>query len=124
MNKTILKGNLVADPESKTVGANNTPLTKFRLAINEYKKTVFVDVETWEKTAENCAKFLNKGSPILVDGRLALDEWESEGKKRSRIFVVANSVEFLGKLNSEDAKSGASSESPPQKTTDEDDVPF
>ena len=119
MNKVILKGNLVADPETRQVGEKKVSLTKFRIAVNDFKKTVYVDTETWEKTADNCAKYLKKGSPILVDGRLNLDEWETnEGQKRSRLTVVASNVEFLGKLNGD-------SDTPNTKPTQEnDDVPF
>ena len=118
MNKVILKGNLVADPEARSVGAKSTPLTKFRLAVNDFKKTVFIDVDTWEKTAQNCAKFLTKGSPVLVEGRLELDEWEDQGKKRSKVYVVGTNVEFLGK--SDDAPKSESTNS----VEDDDDVPF
>jgi len=120
MNKVIIKGNLVKDPESRQVGANKTDLAKFRLAVNDYKKTVYVDVEAWEKTAANCSKYLKKGSPVLIDGRLNLDEWETEGQKRSRLTVVANNVEFLGKLNSDEDK-----ETPnPTVEDDDSDIPF
>ena len=119
MNKVIIKGNLVADPESRKVGQNKVDLTKFRCAVNDFKKTVYVDVEAWEKTAANCAKYLKKGSPVLIDGRLNLDEWEAEGKKRSRLTVVANNVEFLGKLNGESEDSA-----PATSIQEDDDVPF
>lgn len=129
MNKVILKGNLVANPESREVGQNKTALTKFRVAVNDFKKTVYVDVETWEKTAKNCEQYLTKGSPILLEGRLNLDEWETDGKKRSRITVVASNVEFLGKLSAENEKetpepSAATDSSANAGIGDDDDVPF
>jgi single-strand DNA-binding protein len=121
MNKVIIKGNLVADPEARQVGQNKTDLSKFRVAVNDFKKTVYVDVEAWEKTAANCNKYLKKGSPILIDGRLNLDEWETEGKKRSRLTVVANNVEFLGKLNGDDTSSDKREN---KSVEDDDDIPF
>ena len=58
--------------------------------------TVFVDVNVWGRTAENCAQYLSKGSPALVEGRLKLDQWEKDGKKNSKLFVVADRVQFIG----------------------------
>lgn len=124
MNKVIVKGNLVADPEVREIGEKKTPLTKFRVAVNEFKKTVFVDIETWDKTAQNCGKYLQKGSPVLIDGRLALDEWQTQdGNKRSRLFVVGNSVEFLGKLTSDD-DAGDKAADVTTDISEDDDVPF
>jgi single-strand DNA-binding protein len=56
-----------------------------------------VDVVVWDKTAENCEKYLRKGSSILVEGRLQMDEWQSkEGEKRSKLRVRADRVQFTG----------------------------
>jgi single-strand DNA-binding protein len=127
MNKVILRGNLVAAPEARQVGKNNTPFAKFRIGVNEGKraKPVFVDVETWETTAEVCEKYLNKGSPVLIEGRLALDEWEDKTtkKNRSRVFVVAHAVEFLGKTSGEDDAPAENTQSD-TSVADDDDVPF
>ena len=103
-NKTVLIGNLCKDVEVRTVGA--TSVAHIRLAINEsftsksgekVERTVFVDVEAWEKLADNCAKMVGKGSSVLVEGRLQMDEWDDKetGKKRSKIKVRADRVVFL-----------------------------
>lgn len=105
LNTVILGGNLTRDLElRKTPGGQS--VSELGLAINEdYKnkngesvsRTCFVDVVTWDRQAELCAEYLRKGSPVLVEGKLQLDQWESpQGEKRSRIRVRAFRVQFLG----------------------------
>jgi len=104
LNVVILSGNLTRAPElRKTPGG--LAVTDLGLAVNEryksqggeeVKKTCFVDVTVWGKTAESCAKSLRKGSPALVEGRLQFDQWEAQdGGKRSKLRVVADRVRFL-----------------------------
>ena len=103
-NKVVLVGNLCKDVEIRTVGA--TSVAQIRLAINEsftsksgekVEKTVFVDVEAWDRLADNCANMVGKGSSVLVEGRLQMDEWDDKetGKKRTKIKVRADRVVFL-----------------------------
>ena len=103
-NKVVLIGNLCKDVEVRTFGP--TSVAQIRLAINEsftsksgekVEKSVFVDVEAWDKLADNCAKMAGKGSSVLVEGRLQMDEWDDKetGKKRSKIKVRADRVIFL-----------------------------
>jgi len=122
-NKVLLMGNLTRDPELKTI-MNGTSLCKFGLAVNrkykagdEWKEDVcYVDITVWGKQAENCAEYLSKGRPAFIEGRLRLNEWEGEdGKKRSKLEVVAISVQFLG--SKQDGMSHASNRS-------HDDIPF
>ena len=97
MNKTIISGNLVADPESRTSNAGKA-IANLRVAVSgRNDKTVFVDVTCFDKTAELVAKYKVKGDPVLIDGRLELDIWEdkSSGQKRSKLYVIADNVEFL-----------------------------
>lgn len=99
----MIAGNLTRAPELRSVGA--TSVAQFGLAMNskykgkdgEMKEDVtFVDVEAWGKTAELVAQYLEKGSACFVEGRLKLESWEDkEGKKRSRLKVVADNVQFL-----------------------------
>ena len=103
-NKTISMGNLTRDPEL-TYTQGGTALCKFPLAMNEKFKdkdgnikedVCFVDITVWGKHAENCNKYLSKGSLVQVDGKLKLDTWtDKEGQKRSRHGITANSVQFL-----------------------------
>lgn len=103
-NKAVLIGNLCKDVEIRTVGS--TSVAQIRLAINEsfmsksgekVEKTVFIDIEAWDKLADNCAKMIGKGASVLVEGRLQMDEWNDRdtGKKRSKIKVRADRVVFL-----------------------------
>lgn len=61
------------------------------------QETSFIDIEVWGVIAENCAKYLQKGSPVVVIGRLKQDRWETEqGAKRTRLKVLASNVQFMG----------------------------
>lgn len=104
LNKVFIVGNLCADVETRQAGS--TTVAHMRMAINEsfksksgdkVEKVVYVDVEAWDKLAENCSKFLGKGSAALVDGRLQMDEWEDKqsGQKRNKLKVRADNVQFL-----------------------------
>jgi single-strand DNA-binding protein len=105
LNRVVLIGNLTKDPEVK-YRPDGTAVTDLRLAVNEtfrnrqtgesVEKTCFVDVVVWARQAENCGKYLSKGSPVLVEGGLQMDEWEAQdGGKRSRLRVRARNVQFL-----------------------------
>ena len=105
-NRVILVGHLTRDPEVKTLQSGTT-VANFGLAINEHYKdkngdkkesTTFVDIEVWKRQAENCGEYLSKGSAVLIDGKLKLDQWEnSKGQKRSKHKITAMSVQFLPK---------------------------
>ena len=104
-NKTILVGNLVRDPELKYT-PSGMAICEFTLAVNDGfakegkdPEVLFIDIVTFNKTAENCGKFLKKGSSALVDGRLKLDKWQDKqtGDNRSKHSITANVVQFLTK---------------------------
>ena len=59
-------------------------------------ETVFVDITMWGRTAEVASEYLTKGSPVLIEGRLKLDTWEKDGKKNSKLKVVADKMQMLG----------------------------
>ncbi|HMP73199.1 MAG TPA: single-stranded DNA-binding protein [Kiritimatiellia bacterium] len=103
-NKVILMGNLTRDPELRHI-SSGTAVTELRLAINrqyrsgsgeDREEVVYVSVDVWGRQAETCGEYLKKGSPVMVEGRLKLDEWEKDGKKMSKLGVVAERVQFLG----------------------------
>ena len=139
LNKVMLIGNLTRDPELRYT-PSGTAVAELGLAVNrEYTKdgqrvkdVCFIDVTTWTATAENCAKYLSKGSPLFVEGRLHMDSWENkQGEKRTKLKVVAERVQFLGSPSGERAASGAPAASPagtaPPPAQNEhpgDDVPF
>lgn len=105
-NKVILVGNLTRDPELRYT-PKGMAIAKLGLAVNrtwrneagETKEEVtFVDVDVFGRTAENVGQYMRKGRPILIEGRLKLDQWDDKqtGQKRSRLGVVAETVQFLG----------------------------
>lgn len=94
-NKVLLIGNVVKDPEVKSV--KDTSVAKFRLAVDDqYKKdsVIYIDVEAWDKQAEFAQKWLKKGKGVIVDGRLCMDSWEKDGKKETKLYVKAQDVRF------------------------------
>ncbi|MGB0595739.1 MAG: single-stranded DNA-binding protein, partial [Rubripirellula sp.] len=103
-NRVILVGNLTRDIELKYT-PGGTAVTDLGLAVNDRRKTAsgewvdettFVDVTLWGRTAEVASEYLGKGSPILVEGRLKLDTWETDGQKRSKLRVVCDRMQMLG----------------------------
>jgi len=146
LNKVSLMGNLTRDPELR-VTPKGTAICSFSLAINrrwkddqgEHEEVVYVDCEAWGKAGENIAKYVTKGRPLYVGGRLKLEQWEDKNtrEKRSRMKVVVEDFQFLG--DNRDASKPAESDSqgrystqsnaaprsaaPSQQNLDED-VPF
>lgn len=100
-NKIILIGRLVKDPEVRytpqgTAVANFTLAVDRRKAPNRERETDFIDIVTWDKIAENCARQLTKGRLVAVEGRLQIRSYEAQdGTRRKVAEVVANSVQFL-----------------------------
>ncbi|MEA4862432.1 MAG: single-stranded DNA-binding protein [Victivallaceae bacterium] len=103
-NKVLLMGNLTRNPELRTLSGGSS-VCEFGMAMNrrftvngqERNETTFVDIVVWGRSAESCARFLTKGSPVFIEGRLQLDQWEDQqGGKRSRLRVVADNVQFIG----------------------------
>lgn len=111
MNKVFLMGNLTRDPTLRSI-PGGAAVCDFGLAINrryrtssgeDREETCFVEIETWRRQAETCDRYLSKGSPVLVEGRLKYDQWEDRdtGKKRSKLRVTAQRVQFLGSPDSD-----------------------
>ena len=98
MNVVTLIGNLATEVQVKELGEGKK-VANFLLAIDrpgQDKGADFVQVATWDKQAELCARFLGKGKRVAVDGRLRSRSWEEpDGKRRSAVEVVANRVQFL-----------------------------
>lgn len=151
LNKVLLIGRLTRDPEKRST-PSGMAVAELGLAVNRrYKanngedreEVCYVNVTVWGKQAETCGEYLRKGSPIFVEGRLKLDEWEKDGQKRSKLGVVAERVQFLesggrksrgeyGDAPSDEpapARGGGRSsapahDDPPAHTEPEDDLPF
>jgi single-strand DNA-binding protein len=149
-NKVILAGNLTRDPEVRYT-PKGTAIAKLGMAINRTWKTdtgetkeevTFVDVDAFGRQAEVISQYLKKGRPILVEGRLKLDQWDDKqtGQKRSRLGVVLEGFQFLDSGRGDGGgggggRSGPSSSAPsatpppngPESegpAPEEDDVPF
>ena len=138
MNRVFLLGNLTRDPDLRQT-TSGMSVSDLGVAVNEkyrnkagedVETTCFVDVVAWGRQAETCSQYLVKGAPVIVEGRLQLDQWQTEeGQKRSRLRIRADRVQFLGRLqadpgdrddpsDSNAVMSGATSEA------DVDDLPF
>lgn len=102
LNKVILIGNLVADPELKKT-PNGVSVTSFRIAISrrftkdgEAPQADFIDIVAWRNTAEFVTQYFNKGKPILVCGSIQSRNWtDQNGQKRYTVEVVADEVSFV-----------------------------
>lgn len=144
-NKVILLGNLTRDPELR-VTPGGLSICKLGLAVNRtYKsqgeqreETTFVDIDVFGQQAEVISKYMSKGRPILIEGRLRLDEWEDKnsGQKRSKLGVVCENFQFVGGRGDDSGGGGGGGydqSSPPRRTQSQpapaeddgdEDVPF
>ncbi len=115
VNRVFLIGNLTRDPELRYT-PNGSAVCEFGIAINRVftsnnerrEETCFVDVNAWGRQAENCARYLQKGSSVCIEGRLHLDQWEDRetGRPRSKLKVVAERTQFLGAPANRDRSHG------------------
>lgn len=120
LNKVMQMGRVCSDPdEPKVVGGKGSTVTKFRLAVGRSKKnqqtgqwendpnTLYIDCEVWaypdakRNLVDLVAKYVKKGDPLYIEGRLQLDEWEDKngGGKRTKHKIVVESIELLGGKN-------------------------
>jgi single-strand DNA-binding protein len=105
INRVIITGNLTRDPELRAL-PSGTSVCSLRVAVNTRRKdgstgewtdkANYFSVTVWGAQGDNCARFLSKGRPVAIDGRLEWREWEKEGVKREAIEIIADSVQFLG----------------------------
>ncbi len=147
INRVVLVGNLTRDPELRTT-PNGKSVCTLGLAVNErYKnetgewveKPNYFDIVVWGAQAENCNRYLSKGRPVAVDGRLSFRSWEAQdGSKRSKVEVIAGTVQFLGSRQDSGAPAGApvatgapsgltpdtSDFEVPSSSSKDDDIPF
>ncbi len=144
-NKVILMGNLTRDPETRVTPSGMT-ICKLGLAVNrtfstkegdKREEVTFIDCDAFGKQAEVISKYMSKGRSILIEGRLRMDEWESQGgDKRSKLVVVVENFQFAGgRGEGESGNSDYEQSSPPRRQTSaaaskpqnenlDDDVPF
>ncbi len=106
INRVVMTGNLTKDPELRSL-PSGTSVCELRIACNTRRKDQasgewvdkpnYFNVKVWGAQGENAARFLSKGRPVAIDGRLDWREWEAQdGAKRQAIDIIADSVQFLG----------------------------
>jgi single-strand DNA-binding protein len=106
INRVVLTGNLTRDPELRSLPSGMS-VCSLRVACNTRRKNNstgewedkpnFFDVTVWGAQGENCARFLSKGRPVALDGRLEWREWQDQqGNNRQSIEIIADAVQFLG----------------------------
>lgn len=143
-NKVILAGYLTRDVEIRFT-PKGTAVAKFGIAVNRHwtteagekrEEVTFVDVDCFGKTAETVSQYFRKGKPMLVEGRLKLDQWDDKqtGQKRSKLGVVMESFSFLDSLKEDEGKPREAAPATPSARrpaspkpggpVDSDDVPF
>lgn len=117
-NRVIMIGNLTRDPELKTLPSGQ-PLCRLGIASNRQfrnrqtgamvQEVCFVDVDVWGNQAESCRQYLQKGRPVLIEGRLKFDTWQdNNGATRSKHSIVADRIVFLS--SAAGAQAGSSEE--------------
>jgi len=131
-NKVILLGNLTRDPEVRYT-PNGIAVASFAIAVNrkykqgdETKEEVsYIDIVVFGKQAESCGQYINKGDSVLIDGRLQQRRWETEdGQKRTKIEVVAQSVNFMPKRSPGGGQAHGHAEPAHEPPVDEGEIPF
>lgn len=141
-NRVILMGNLTRDPQVRRTNGG-TAVAEVSLAINRSwfdkssnsrkEEVTYVSVTLWGRMAEVAEEYSRKGSSVLIEGRLKLDQWEDRdtGEKRQRLNVIGESYTMLGGKRSpgDDRQGGAGSHddgdgASPAGSYDEQDVPF
>lgn len=133
LNSAMVYGNLTRDPELKAL-PNGKSVASMSVATNRTWKgedgkqneaVEYHNIVVFGKTAESCAKYLTKGSGVLVEGRLQTRNWEKDGVKQYRTEIVAERVQFGAKPST-----GVKQESPsalpefPEEEINPDDIPF
>ena len=137
MNKVILIGNLSKDPELATTNAGFS-VCRFTIAVQRRFQNAegerdadFINIVVWRGQAENCHKYLKKGSKCAVEGRIQTSSYEAQdGTRRYVTEVVADNVEFVGTRQREDGDAPVAAKSQPAKPVadlepiDDDSLPF
>ncbi len=140
INKVLISGNLTGDPRTRIL-ENGTHVASFGVASNKryrgndgewHEKPCFVEVVTWRQLAERVGSKLHKGSPVMIEGELQFSQWNAQdGSKRSRVEILARSVQMLEKTGDygSNPSPGGGSDEPPRKEEPAgpdyaDDIPF
>ncbi|NLA05689.1 MAG: single-stranded DNA-binding protein [Firmicutes bacterium] len=130
LNLVVLIGRLTHDPELRYTPGNGTAVTTFDLAVDRSftnkqgeREADFIRIVTWDKLAETCANYLQKGRLVAATGRLQIRSYDDrEGVRRKSAEVVAREIRFLDSPRSGDSRGPA--DSPSSDEVSEDDIPF
>ncbi len=131
LNRIVLIGRLTRDPDMRFTG-NGIPVTNFTLAVQRNytnqqgeREVDFINIVTWRKLAEHCAKYLAKGRLVAVDGSLQIQRYESDGRTNINPVVVADDVRFLEWADDRQAGTGYEQRNTrPKEEEEEADDPF
>ena len=127
MNRVFVTGNLCRDIELRYI-PDGTAVGSFSIAVNEKYKdketTSFFNVTVWGKQAENCAKYIGKGSKVLIEGNLKQDTWEKDGQKHQMVKINAQRVEFIGKPREQAQGEPATDQTANQESGVDQSIPF
>ena len=128
-NKVILAGNLTREPQLSYL-PSQTAIVEFGLAVNrkwkskggeEKSEVCFIDCVAFGKTGENINKYMEKGKPIFIEGRLTFAQWTAQdGSKKSKHKVTVDNFQFLG----EGQKKPTTKQDSPAPSTESEDIPF
>jgi single-strand DNA-binding protein len=131
INHVVITGNLTADPDLRSL-PSGTSVCKLRVACNTRRKDSstgewvdkpnFFDVTVWGAQGKTAAKYLSKGRPVAIDGRLEWREWETDDTKRQAVEIIAETVQFLGDGGAAAESNGR--EPVPAGVGGEEDIPF
>ena len=146
VNKVFLMGNLTRDLEMRSL-PSGMPVANFGIAVNErfkdrndqwQERANFIDCEIFGKRAEAMSRYLSKGSPVFIEGKLRFDQWETQqGEKRSKLKVVVDDFQFVdaggrsgsgqqsgGNAGQREPSHASSGGGPAYEPVGEDDIPF
>jgi single-strand DNA-binding protein len=132
MNKVVLLGRLVKDPELRYTQNNNTAVCSFTLAVNrkfakqgEGQQADFVQIVAWDKTAEFCSKYFTKGQQVAIVGRIQTRNWDdNEGRKHYATEVVAEEAFFADSKKEGQPQTKAGDTEPFYPVVEDDELPF
>jgi single-strand DNA-binding protein len=145
INRVVISGNLTKDPELRQLPSGNS-VTKLRMAVNTRvkdrdsgqwtDKPNYFDVTVWGAHGETVAKYLQRGSGLIVEGRLEWREWDAQdGTKRQAVEIIAENTQFMGgreggggggaeRSANEFAPAGSAPMPTAASIADDDDIPF
>jgi single-strand DNA-binding protein len=116
LNRVLLIGNLTADPDLRSLPSGGSVCELRVASATRHKNRTtgewedrpnYFNVKVWGAQGENAAKYLTKGSPVAIDGRLEWREWETkDGSKRQTVEIIAEALQFLGAPDRTPAEAG------------------